>query len=391
MQTAFGTIVAKRELPYARVLAASLAEHQPESPFLVLLADEVEGCFDPASEPFELLTLAELRIPNAERLRFLHRRLPLSYASTPYFLSALLERGFESVVFLKQETLVLGKQTPLLEALSQAPIVLTPHLLAPLPGPDGHGRELNILQSGTFNCGVVGLRDSSTARRFLAWWQDRVFAHCAHAVADGMHYEQRWLDLVPAYFRDAHVLRDRGTNIGHWNLPERSGEAPRILRFSGFDPERPEEVTRYSGRVRMDELGSFAGRFAAYAQALREARWDEAQAWPYAYDRFANGVPIPTLARDLYAKLGDNAERFGDPFSTGARSFYGWLNERVAPARRVTRLWLAVWRLRADLRAAFPDPLRRDEDAFAHWIELSGVVEHELDAAFLPGPVGDVP
>jgi hypothetical protein len=390
MRTAFGTIVAKRELPYARVLARSLAEQHSEAPFLVLLADEVEDCFDPALEPFELLTFADLRVPDAARFRFLHRRLPLSYASTPFFLSALLELGYESVVFLKQETLVLGRQTPLLDALARAPIVLTPHLLAPLSGGDGHDRELNILQSGTFNGGVVGVRTSDTATRFLMWWQDRVFAHCAHAVADGMHYEQRWLDLVPAYFRDVHVLRDPGMNLGHWNLPERLGETPRVLRFSGFDPERPEEVTRYSRRVRMSQLGKFTGRFAAYARALREAGWEEAQTWPYAYDRFDNGVPIPDLARDLYAKLGDDADRFGDPFSTGAASFYSWLNERVPPTRRVTRLWHAIWALRGDLREAFPDPLGADEDAFQQWIPLRGVLEHGLDQVFV-APGSDSP
>jgi hypothetical protein len=383
MQTVFGTIVAKRELPYARVLARSVAEQHPESPFLVLLADEVDGCFEPAREPFELLTLAELRIPNAARFRFLHRRLPLSYASTPYFLSALLELGFESVVFLKQETVVLGRQTPLLDALSRAPIVLTPHLLAPLAGEDGHERELNILQSGTFNGGVVGVRASATTDRFLAWWQDRVFAHCAHAVAAGMHYEQRWLDLVPAYFRDAHLLRDPGANIGHWNLPERRDEAPRVLRFSGFDPDRPEAVTRYSARVQMGQLSELANRFGAYARALYDAGWDEARTWPYAYDRFENEVRIPDLARELYAELGDDAERYEDPFSTGAGSFYAWLNERVPPAQ-VTRLWLAVWELRTDLQEAFPDPLGADEVRFLHWIELSGIAEHDVDRSFSP-------
>jgi hypothetical protein len=391
MRTAFGTIVAKRELPYARVLARSLAEHHPESPVVVLLSDEVEDCFDPASEPFELLTLADLRIPDAARFRFLHRRLPLSYASTPYFLSALLELGFEKAVFLKQESVVLANQAPMLAALSEAPIVLTPHLLAPLAGHDGHSRELNILQSGTFNGGVVGVRGSATAGRFLEWWQDRVFAHCAHAVARGMHYEQRWLDLVPAYFRDVRVLRDPAANLGHWNLPERLDGVPRVLRFSGFDPERPREVTRYSARLQMNDLGELAGHFAAYARALHEAGWDEAQAWPYAYDRFDNGVPIPDIARDLYADLGERARHFGDPFSTGAESYYAWLNERVASERRVTRLWLAIWELRGDLQIAFPDPLRGDEDPFIRWMEVSGIAEHELDRAFLPTSRGNGP
>jgi hypothetical protein len=182
---AFGTIVAKRELPYARVLAQSLAEHHPELRLFVLLADEIQGCFDPAEEPFELLAMDDLRIPAAARFRFLHRRQPLSYASTPYFLTKLLELGFEKVVFIKQESIVLGDQRPVLDALANSAIVLTPHLLEPPGNDSGHARELNILLSGTFNCGLVGIRQTDVTREFLAWWRDRVFAHCRHAIGEG--------------------------------------------------------------------------------------------------------------------------------------------------------------------------------------------------------------
>lgn len=387
MADAFGTIVAKRELPYARVLARSFSEFHPDLPFHVLLADEVEGCFDPSAEPFELLTLDDLRLADPAGFRFLHRRQPLSYAAAPHFLSALMDRGFERAVFIKQESLVLGEQQSVLRALEESSIVLTPHLLGPLEGEDASARELNILQSGAYNGGLVGVRSCESSARFLAWWGDRVFARCRHAIGEGMHYEQRWLDLVPAYFRDARVLREPGANVGHWNLPERLADTLGLLRFSGFDPHRPGEVTRYSPRLSVDELGERAALFASYATGLRTAGWDEAQRWPYAYGRFANGVPIPDLVRELYADLADGAGRFGDPFQTGAGSFYAWLNEPAVAGRKVTRLWQAVHERRVDLREAFPDPLGADHDRFLAWIALNGVREHEIDRAFVPVPV----
>ena len=384
MLPAFGTIVAKRELPYARVLARSLAEHHPGNPFLVLLADEVQGCFEPEREPFELLTLDDLRIPHGGRFRFLNRRQPLSYAATPYFLSSLLDRGYGTVVFLKQESLVLGAQRSVLDALDAHSIVLTPHLLGPPETDDTRERELNILLSGIFNGGLVGVRDTELARRFLRWWEDRVFVGCRHAVGEGLHYEQRWLDLVPGYFRDTCILRDSGANIGHWNLPERCGAVPQLLRFSGFDPDRPEHVTRYSDRLATGDLDGLSGRFADYAQSLHAAGWAETHRWPYAYDSFRNGVPVPELARDLYTELGDDVDTFGDPFATGAGSFYAWLNEPVQRPHRVTRLWKAVHALRADLQEAFPEPLGADHDAFLDWARSSGGAEHQVDSAFLP-------
>ena len=58
------TIAAKARLPSARVVATSFAEHHPGVPFFVLLADEVEGCFDPAAEPYELIGLDALALPD---------------------------------------------------------------------------------------------------------------------------------------------------------------------------------------------------------------------------------------------------------------------------------------------------------------------------------------
>lgn len=381
---AAGTIASKRALPFARVLGRSFSEHHPDIPFFLLLADEVQDCFDPEREPFELLLLRDLEIPNVPRFTFVHAEQPLSYAATPYLLESLLDRGFARALFLKQESLVVGAQDPVLSQLERHSILLTAHLLEPLMGHDRAARELNILQSGVFNCGLIGVSETPEARSFLGWWQDRVFDHCRHAIAEGMHYEQRWLDLVPVFFEDVCVIRDPGANIGHWNLPERATAEPRLFRFSGFDPERPEQVTRYSNRISMPELGRTAGRFGRYAEALLAAGWSEAQDWPYAYGSFANGIPIPDVARLLYLQLADAVERFGDPFqTTGADSYFEWLNERTNGSESPTRLWTQIYDSRPDLQAAFPDIVDRDRRDFMAWTAERGTDEHDISLAFV--------
>jgi hypothetical protein len=395
------TIAAKRHLSLARVLANSFREQHPDIPFFVLLADEVEERFDPAAEPYRILHLHDLAVPDLPRFQFHYRQQELTYAATPYLLAHLLSMGFTSACFFKQESLVVNDLSPVLECLPDHSIVLTPHLLKPLERGDRHHRELNILQSGIYNVGLLGVTESETARTFLRWWQDRLYHFCRHNIPQGIHYEQRWLDLVPAFFEDFHILRKPGINVGHWNLPERNvrtvnsqltvdGELCRFFRFSGFDPDQPEAVTRYSARLSMADIGDAADLFAHYRQLLEGSGYHETKSWPYAYDYFDNGVPIPDLARELYRDLGEEVQRFGDPFRTnGTDSYYHWLNDAGpssrSPRRKLSPLGQAVYQRRPDVQVVFPDPDGVDHDGFQKWMRDSGAAEHQIPAQFL-GP-----
>ncbi|OFW05484.1 MAG: hypothetical protein A3H96_12280 [Acidobacteria bacterium RIFCSPLOWO2_02_FULL_67_36] len=404
---AVATTVAKSYLSFARVLAASFLRYHPDIPFFVLLADEVDDCFVPAAEPFRLLRLADLKIPGLADLRFRYSQQELTYSATGYLLSHLLDRGFSGAAFLKQESLVLGDMTDVFSTMDHHSIVLVPHLLAPLPGKEGIARELNILQSGVYNVGFLGVSGKPCARAFLTWWQDRLRDHCRHDVPQGMHFEQRWLDLVPAYFDDVHILRDPGFNVGHWNLPERdvrldgdrvlAGEEPcRFFRFSGFDPDQPLAVTKYSSRLTMANAGPAAELFARYRTLLEDAGYSETKGWPYAYGHFDNGVPIPGAARRFHRELGDRSAQFGDPFQTGKPgSYFNWLNEpiddRSDPFGTITRFWRAVYDQRPDVRQTYPDLCGADREAFITWTEQFGIREHGVAERFLVHPSRPAP
>ena len=401
-KAAVGTIVAKNFVSFARVLAQSLREHNPALPFFVVLADRVDGLFTPADEPFEIVLLDDLGIPDLQRLRFRYSRQQLSIVAKPYLLRYLLNRGFTTAVFLDADILVTDSLQPLIDETSDHAIAITPHLLAPLPGTDRSPRELNILQSGTYNGGFVGVSRHASAERFLDWWADRLHTHCWHDVEQAMHYDQRWLDLVPALFDGVHVVRDAGCNVAYWNLPERdlrmtpdgarAGDGPcRFFHFSGFEPEHPDVVTRYSGRLTMDDIGAAAALFARYVVLLQAHGHFESRNWQYSFGAFDNGVPIPAIARRIYQEMGAAAGRFGDPFgASGTEGFFHWLNEPAdgqSGTSAISRLWTAVYNFRPDVQQTFPDIMAADRAAFREWTVTSGLEEHGIDEAFAPrGP-----
>jgi hypothetical protein len=314
---AVGTIVAKNYLSFARVLGRSLREHHPDVPFFVVLADQVEGTFDPAAEPFQVVPLEALEIPDLRRLCFRYSRQQVGVAAKPYLLRYLLGRGFAAAVFLDADILVVGPLDPLLT--DRHSIVLTPHLLEPLTERQRIDRELRILQSGVFNGGFLGVSETPIGHRFLAWWANRLNTHCRLAVGDGMHYDQRWLDLVPAFFDDVCIIRDAGCNVAYWNLPER-GAPIRFFHFSGFDPDKPSVVTRFAPVLKFEAVGPASALFQRYVRLLEQDGYTTTRSWSYAYDRFDNGVRIPDLARRMYLDLDGAADAFGDPFQVSGRT-----------------------------------------------------------------------
>jgi hypothetical protein len=394
MPAAACTIVDKRQLAHARVTARSFARHNPGIPFFTGLADRVDGAFDAAAEPFTTIELAALGLPAEAAMPFRLADDELAYATTPFLIEHLLDRGYDRVLFFKRESLVTGDHAPSLGLLDDAAIVLTPHLLTPLAG-EASERELDVLLAGTYNVGFLGIAESPSARAMLRWWQERLREHCRHDVMGGLHFEQRWVDLVPGMFDGVRVTRDPGASIGHWSLPERhvevdgddvrvDGRPCRLVRFSGYDLDHPEAATRYHDRLSVaDAGGDAAALFRRYRELVLAAGHAEARALPYAFAAFDNGVPVPAVARALHARLGRRAAAFGDPFATaGPGSFWAWLTGADEELGGVTRLWASVVRARPDVHAAYAGAAGLDLRGLGGWADNTGRAEHDIPDGF---------
>ncbi|MCA9068207.1 MAG: hypothetical protein KDA84_04755, partial [Planctomycetaceae bacterium] len=253
---AVGTIFAKNYLAQARTLATSFQKWHPEIPLFGLLADECDGHFTPETEPFHLLKLDQVDLPDLHRLKVQSTRQQLAVLAKPFLIQYLLDRGFQAVLLLDPDVWILNRLDSLLELIRRHSVVLTPHLLEPPSAKHRLSREFNILVSGIYNGGCLGVSDTLTSRQFLGWFQERLLAHCRHAITEGVYYDQRWLDLVPTYFDDVKICCDPGVNIAYWNLPERQlerangtysvqGQPAKFFHFSGFEPEDSERLSRY--------------------------------------------------------------------------------------------------------------------------------------------------
>ena len=287
------TVVSKQTLPLSRVLARSFLAQHPDVPFVTLLADEVQGRFDPSQEPGDLIEWSSIALPWREQLKVTHAQHALTCAAAPLLIDHLFDAGYRRVLFLKQESLVLSRLDMLFDALSRHAVILTPHAGQPVDADDGDRRELMFLRSGIYNVGVFGATDR--ARPFIRWWRDRVAECCSLSVEQGLHYEQRWMDFAPVFAPDLGVLRDPAINIGHWNLPLRGltyedgtlrldGRPCLIFRFSGYSPDAPETVTKYYSRLQPADIPAVWPLFTRVRAELHLEGWAECTRWPFAFE-----------------------------------------------------------------------------------------------------------
>ncbi len=286
------TIIAKNYLPFARVLARSFLTSHPRSRFLVFVIDEWSGFIDPSIESFELLGPKDVPIPEFDAMARRYDVLELSTAVKPWILRHLLqdpEAG--SVLYLDPDIRIYDSLDELGQMCSSHGIVLIPHLTRPIPRDGRRPSELDILVSGTYNLGFLGMSRNQGADDFLRWWSERLETDCFVDPNRGFFVDQRWVDLLPGML-DVAILRDPGYDVAYWNLHYRdisrsasgylvNGSPLRFFHFSGYDPFAPHRLSKHQNRIQLKKRPEIAELCDEYRRELLEAGYEEARAWPY--------------------------------------------------------------------------------------------------------------
>ena len=393
------TIISRSYLAQARVLALSYAEHNRGESCSVLLLDDPGRTVDPSSEPFEIVRPEELGIERFESLAAMYDVTELAAAVRPRLLGRLLERNPGPLAYVDPDIRFFAEIDRIAQLAAEEKVVLTPHLLGePLPRDDLEPSESALLASGNYDLGFIALAPGPTAERLISWWSEP--SRFAYSMQDGpdVRLDQRRFDLVASVTPAFHASSDPGANVSYWNLHERrlerqgdryvvNGGPLRFFHFSGFDPTRPHTLSRHQTRVRFADdplLAEICDEYAAdlYAQGLEGAR---TQQW--GYGRLHDGTKLSPVLRRLYAE-GERTGAFGfSPFTeAGTNEFLTWCQEpaELGASHGLTRLCLAIYRMRPDLRQAFPDLDGDDGPRFLAWSHRHGVEEMGVDARLLP-------
>lgn len=403
------TIIAKNYLAHARCLMDSVALFHPELRRIVVLADRVDGFFDPGAESFEVLPSEALDIPNSQWFHFKYTLLELSTAVKPYAMDHLLRRwDLDFAIYLDPDILVTSSLAALLERLDRASVLLTPHLTGPLGHDSLQPSELDILRAGSFNLGFVAVSRMEETLSFIEWWKQRLYEHCVVDLPRGLFVDQRWMDFAPSFLSNLEIVRDPQYNVGYWNLSQRSlclkdgiylvnGIPLSFFHFSGFDPFEKGRLSKYQNRHLRSSREAIDALSTEYQNLLLKYGYEQHRDWPYAFAIFENGQRIPDIGRSVHRECPDIAHSIENPFSEdGYREFVRIWNEPIdtsADGPVVTRLAYKLYRTRSDLQAAMPDIFNGDHWRFVRWLTGGGTSgELQLPDVFLaPFKANSVP
>jgi hypothetical protein len=233
----------------------------------------------------------------------------------PFLVRTLLDAGHETVLYADSDIHFLSDPAPFLDDFGEADFLVTPHLMSPLPFTEPWTRTTmgDLAHAGVLNAGLIGVRNTADARRFLETW-GRLCAGPGAFLSDlGGQHEQQFFNWVSAFSDRVRQSRNPRVNVAYWNLHERpirwgglddGGDpeqwlldgAPIIcFHFSGFDWDR-RRLSSFDDRSRPYLNANLHALCEYYAAELDRAGRSFYARFPYEFDA-VRGVPLESSVR----------------------------------------------------------------------------------------------
>jgi hypothetical protein len=314
------TIVSRNYAAQAASLMESVAAAEPAARRVVIATD---GPIPSLEGRAEVIAAETLDVPFAA-MSVYYDALELNTAVKPAAFRRLLrETGGGSATYLDPDIWVFRPLDAVREGLGRAQLCLTPHLTRPLKG-NANPSDHTILTSGSYNLGFMAARAEPAVMALVDWWDEKCRFDCRVDFEGGLFTDQRWMDLAPGFVDSLALLRDPGLNLAYWNLEGRDlaragdgwtvdGRPLSFFHFSGFDPARPDLLSKHQDRTVVRAGSPLAALLAEYAERMLANGHAASRDTPYAFGRFPSGRVVTRAMR----RLALAAARSGEDFRGG--------------------------------------------------------------------------
>jgi len=319
------TTSALNYLPKALRLAASIQDSGIDALLAICLPERRKEVPKAVTHAFDRVIFPdELGLQHLDSFMFRHKLIEAATAlKARLFLYLMaLYPSEDAFIFLDPDISVFSDMTDCFSTVSSGSVFLTPHLVAEEINPERIGRSFwRVLNGGIFNTGFVGIRRSLQSITFLHWWQDRLDTLCYEEVSKGLFVDQKWVDFALGFMSPS-IIRDRGYNIGWWNLPCRplgykdkilsvGSERVRFIHFSGLCDQAGLSY-HLASLDPSDPIHSISSDYLKQLSCVASS--ETYSMYPWSYGHFNSGEEVRFETRIAFRRSTLLRERFPLPF-----------------------------------------------------------------------------
>jgi hypothetical protein len=283
MKIAF-TLCSNNYLAQAKTLGDSIKELNPEYQFYIGLVDTFSAEIDYSSEiGFPIILSNEIGIPDFDSLWKKYSIIELNTCVKPFYIQYFIER-FTPIdyLFYIDPDILIYDDLKLIENNFEdsSELLLTPHILSPIPLDGKTPGENTFLNYGIFNLGFLGLKRPEKSNQFINWWKERTYILGFDQTSNGLFVDQLWFNLVPVFFENVKISKHPGLNIAPWNLHERKLARNRSVlftnqsfplvfyHFSKYDLSDPELICKNYSRPNFESNLELKSYYQEYSKLL---------------------------------------------------------------------------------------------------------------------------
>ncbi len=228
MSNSYVTIITQSHLSYAMAMFESLLLHSKvEFDFHCLIAEneiapEVEKIISSFHTSFIPIKLNQIEGPFFQQIYdkyFLEKKNEFRWSMKPVAINYLLsQKKYDKVIYLDADLYFFNAPDFLFKLLDKDKVLLSPHWRC------SHKPELDWFnfvhnfKHGIYNGGFIGV--NYQGQEVMDYWANLCLAACEQNALNGLHDDQKYLDIFQSYFEGVGVLRHRGCNVSNWNRVE---------------------------------------------------------------------------------------------------------------------------------------------------------------------------
>lgn len=159
----------------------------------------------------------------------------------------MLEEGEDNIVLIGADCVFYSSILSDIEFwLQDHDVLLTPHVLKPLPDDNLNPNMRGVYQTGHANADFIVFKNTDNTKNILRWL---ISCDMKNDISNGIFYEQTWLSALPFIFDRVGIIRHEGYNVAYFNYHEnRSLDNLRFIQYSGYDKGSPEKMSRHQNR-----------------------------------------------------------------------------------------------------------------------------------------------